>query len=145
VKAYRFRLSTVARIRALEERVATDLLRVSLREVRRAHELERAAHGALADLAVPTGSTTMSAHAWTRDQADRLSASHRASREAVGVAELAADEARQAWKVATKRSEVLLRLEAHGFARWRDDMMRQEAIELDDLSHARLARLGAER
>jgi flagellar biosynthesis chaperone FliJ len=87
----------------------------------------------------------MSAHVWSGDQAERRAASHRASQESVGAARLAVIEAHRDWKVATKRSEVLQRLEAHGLVRWRDDMMRQEARELDDLSPARLGLHGAER
>jgi flagellar export protein FliJ len=143
MKAYRFRLATVARIRALEERVAADRFRLSLRQLRLAQEVERAAQGALAELQAPTEVATMSDHQWTSDQAERLAASLGLSREAVAAAELSCAEARQGWKVATKRSGVLERLDEDGFARWRDEMMRHEAAELDDLSLARLGLIGA--
>jgi flagellar biosynthesis chaperone FliJ len=143
MKAYRFRLATVARIRALEERVAADSFRLSLRHLRLAQETERAARGALADLAIPTEVATMASHQWTSDQADRLATSLRLSREAVVAAELGCTEARHAWKVATQRSGVLERLHDDGFAHWREDMLRHEAAELDDLSHARLGLIGA--
>jgi flagellar export protein FliJ len=143
MKAYQFRLATVARIRALEERVAADRFRLSLRHVRLAEEIERAARGALAELESPTEVATMSAHQWTGDQADRLAASLRMSQEAVVAAELGCTEARHAWKEATKRSGVLERLHEDGLARWREEVMRREAAELDDLSHARLGLIGA--
>jgi hypothetical protein len=39
--------------------------------------------------------------------------------------------------VAVRRSEVLERLGEQGRARWRDETMREEAAELDDLTLAR--------
>jgi flagellar export protein FliJ len=145
MKAYRFRLATVARIRALEERVAAERFRLSLHQLRLAEKVERAARGALTDLESPTEVATMSAHQWTSDQADRLAASLRTSREAVVAAELDCAEAREAWKVASKRAGVLERLHEDGLARWREEMLRHEATELDDLSHARLRLTGAAR
>jgi flagellar export protein FliJ len=142
MRAYQFRLSTVARIRALEERVAADRFRVSLRELRRAEQSERAAHGALAALESPSGVTSMSAVAWTGEQADRLSESLLARRDGVATAQVACDEAGRTWRAATKRSGVLERLDEQGRTRWRDELMRQESVELDDLSHARLGLIG---
>ena len=53
------------------------------------------------------------------------------------VALQASVEAGRAWNVATKRSGVLERLDAQGLARWRDEALRHEAAELDDLTNAR--------
>ena len=58
VKAYQFRLATVARIRALEERVAADRFRVAQRDLRQAQASVRAAEAALATLEAPQGVTS---------------------------------------------------------------------------------------
>jgi flagellar export protein FliJ len=137
VKAYQFRLATVARIRALEERVAADALRVAQRDLRRAQASVRAAETALAALEAPHGVVTMSAFLWVGDQAERLAESVRECGERLAAAASSCAEARQAWDVAVRRSGVLERLGEQGLARWRDETMRAEAAELDDLTLAR--------
>jgi len=145
VKAYRFRLATVARIRALEERVAGDRFKLALRDLRRARDRERSAERALAALQTPTGLTTMATLAWIGDQGQRLSESLRSCREEVVEAESLCAETRGAWEGATKRSGVLERLNEQGFVRWRGEMARLEGAELDDLSHARHPSVGGGR
>jgi flagellar export protein FliJ len=137
VKAYQFRLATVARIRALEERVAADSLRVAQRDLRQAQASVRAAEDALAALEAPDGVVAMSAFLWVGDQAERLAETVRQCGEHLVAAASSCAEARAAWDVAVRRSEVLERLGEHGLARWRDDTMREEAAELDDLTLAR--------
>ena len=140
MKAYRFRLATVARIRALEERVAADRFRVAQRDLRQARDSARAAWNALAALEAPPGVHEMAAFVWLGDQADRLSEQVRVCREKVVEAESACAEARAAWDVAVRRSGVLERLGEQGLARWRSEALREEAAELDDLSLARHGR-----
>jgi flagellar export protein FliJ len=137
VKVYRFRLATVARIRALEERVAADSLRVAQRDLRQAQASVRAAEDALAALEAPQGLVAMSALLWVGDQAERLAESVRECGEHLEAAASSCAEARAAWDVAVRRSEVLERLGEQGRARWRDETMREEAAELDDLTLAR--------
>jgi flagellar export protein FliJ len=143
VKAYRFRLATVARIRALEERVAADRFRVAQRDLRRAQGAEDAAARDLGLLAGPAGLMTMAEVTWIGEQAERLSATLAACREDVVVAEVACVEARRQWDIALRRSEVLARLDEQGRVRWRADALRHEAAELDDLSNARHRLVGA--
>jgi flagellar export protein FliJ len=145
VRAYQFRLAAVARIRALEERVAADRFMVAQRDLRRAQEMVRLADAALGGLEAPSGVITTSELAWTHDQAGRLAEAARARRHNMAAAELACVQARSEWSTATRRSGVLERLHAQGLARWRDEAMRQEAAELDDLSHARHGLAGAPR
>jgi flagellar export protein FliJ len=145
MKSYRFRLATVARIRALEERVAGDRFRLALRDLRYAREREHAATAALAALEAPTGLTTMASLVWIGDQGERLAASLRECREAVTGAESLCVEARRGWDEAAKRSGVLERLNEQGRARWRVEMAREEGAELDDLSHARHRSVGVGR
>jgi flagellar export protein FliJ len=137
VKAYQFRLATVARIRALEERVAADRLRVAQRDLRRAQASVRAAETALAELEAPHGVVAMSALLWVGDQAERLSETVRVCGEQMAAAQSSCAEAREAWDVAVRRSGVLERLGEQGLARWREDTLREEAAELDDLTLAR--------
>jgi hypothetical protein len=93
MRAYHFRLATVARIRALEERLARDRFMEVLRDLRRARETESAALASLVALKPPTGVVTIETVQWTADQAERLSESVRACHEAVVVALLASVEA----------------------------------------------------
>jgi flagellar export protein FliJ len=137
VKAYQFRLATVARIRALEERVAADALRLAQRDLRRAQASVRAAEDALAALEAPHGVVAMSTVLWVGDQAERLADAVRACGERMTAAASSCAEARAAWDVAVRRSEVLARLGEQGLARWRAETLREEAAELDDLTLAR--------
>ena len=137
MKAFHFRLATVARIRALEERVAADRFMVAQRVLRQHESAARAAEVELGTLEAPQGMTTMAALHWVADQADRLADAVRVCHENVAAAESACQEARAAWDVAVRRSGVLERLGEQELARWRHETLRAEAAELDDLSLAR--------
>jgi flagellar export protein FliJ len=137
VKAFHFRLATVARIRALEERVAADRFRTAQRVLRHEQASASAAGAALDTLEAPRGVTSMAALHWVGDQAERLAETVRVCRENVVAAEAACTEARDAWDVAVRRSGVLERLEEQERARWRSEALRAEAAELDDLSLTR--------
>jgi flagellar export protein FliJ len=137
VKAFHFRLATVARVRALEERVAADRFRTAQRVLRNEQESARAAAAALDTLEAPRGVTSMAALNWVGDQAERLAETVHVCHENVAAAESACTEARSAWDVAVRRSGVLERLGEQERARWRTEALRAEAAELDDLSLAR--------
>jgi flagellar export protein FliJ len=145
MKAYSFRLATVARIRELEERVAGDRFKLALRDLRHAREREYAAADALAALQAPAGVTTMADLVWIGDQGERLFVALQECRQAASAAESMSVEARRAWDEAAKRSGVLERLNEQGLVRWRGEMAREEGAELDDLSHARFRSAGAAR
>ncbi len=145
MKAFHFRLATVARIRALEERVARDRFMVALRVLRDHESSVRAAETELGALEAPRGMTTMAAFHWVADQADRLADTVRVCRENVVAAESACREARQAWDGAVRRSGVLERLAEQERSRWRTEILRTEAAELDDLSQARHRLVGVGR
>jgi flagellar export protein FliJ len=145
VKAFRFRLATVARIRALEERVAAERFMAAQRALREAEESVRVTARALATLEAPRGTTTMAAHLWVGDQADRLAEAVGVCRANVVAAASACAEARGAWDVAVRRSGVLERLGEQELARWRSEALREEAAELDDLSLSRHRLIGARR
>lgn len=137
MKSYRFRLASVARIRALEERVARNRLMVDLRDLHYAKEMERSANASLAALDPPVGIISIAEVRWIEDQAERLSDSMRSCQERVRAAESACKESRQAWNEATKRASALARLERQEYANWRAEVLREEIAEMDDLSSAR--------
>jgi flagellar export protein FliJ len=145
VKAFHFRLATVARIRALEERVAADRFMTTQRALRQAEESLRTAEMALAMLEAPQGTTRMATHLWVGDQAERLADTVSVCREKVLAAQSARAEARAAWDVAVRRSGVLERLGEQELARWRSETLREEAAELDDLSLSRHRLIGVGR
>jgi flagellar export protein FliJ len=145
MKAYRFRLEVVARVRAIEERTCRDRFMMTLRELRQAEERLRADKEALATIEGPTGETTIEVIVWTSDQAGRLADAVRVGHEAVVVAEVASAEARTAWSEAAKRSGLLDRLEEKSRRRWQDEVARAEGAELDDMANSRYGLAGAGR
>jgi flagellar export protein FliJ len=143
MKAYRFRLGSVARVRALEERVARERLMVALRDVRHAEEAAEAAQRALEALAMPEGTVTAADLVWLGEQAERLSDAVQARRRALAAAVSSREAARVAWSAAAKRAEVLERLDVQARAQWSADLLRQEGAELDDLAMVRRGWTGA--
>ncbi len=137
MRVYSFRLSNVARIRAVEERIAKAQLVAAMKELRIAQDLERSARDALEALQSPCGLISMAEIQWSLDQASRQSSlighiAERISKEAARCAER-----KHEWSEASKRSEVLSKLEAKAFAKWRDEATQEEAAEMDDLTNAR--------
>ena len=139
MKSYHFRLASVARIRTIEQSVARDRFMIALRELRTAQERERSANAALAALEPPAGLVSSSDLQWKYEQAERLFDSVRRCREKVALAASAAAERRETWNEASKRSQVLSKLEAQAFAKWREDALHEEVIEIDDLTNARFS------
>lgn len=137
MKAYRFSLDAVLRIRALEERIARERLVVAQRNLRRAQTLCAEREAAMAGLALPTEPTRMGTVHWVADQAERLSEEVRVSRELLIVATFTRDEASRAWHLARKRVGALEKLNSEGLARWKDAAGRYEVAELDDLANRR--------
>ncbi|TAN30978.1 hypothetical protein EPN29_13985 [bacterium] len=137
MKSYHFRLARLTRIRELEEKVAKDRLMLALRDLRRAKAMELEAKARLASLEPPTGQVTIAEIQWTQDQAQRLSDSIRICHNNTASAQLKCAETRQAWSEAGKKSSVLARLDARSRNRWREEAMRQELTELDDLASSR--------
>ena len=137
MKAYRFRLATVERIRELEERLARQRLIASLRVLRAEREAERDAYDELRDLPAVAGTATATQIQWVGDQGERLAASLRSRRQRVAVASQECGAAREAWSVASQRAGVLERLDEQARAEWRVDAARSEVAELDDLTNSR--------
>ncbi|HUZ42011.1 MAG TPA: hypothetical protein VMU68_11555 [Acidimicrobiales bacterium] len=143
MKAYRFSLHTVLRIRGLEERLARERLVVASRAVHQAEDTHRAREVVLAQLVAPPGVVTMNELHWVADQAARQAERILSSRQALIDAALARDEARRAWYAARQRASVLERLQAQGLARWKEEVQRKMGLELDDLTNARHGYVGA--
>jgi flagellar export protein FliJ len=145
MKSYHFRLATVARIRALEERVARDRYMVSLRERRQAEDALRAAKQALLSFEAPRGTMSIDDVRWSADQAERLSRSVLGSFEVWRKVSETCEERRHAWTVASKRSGVLERLDESERVAWREEWDRQAILELDDHTNSRFAPSGSPR
>lgn len=137
MKSYRFPLATVLRIRLLQERLARDTFMLAQRDLRAAEEVRREAHERLAALTAPRGATSIDEVRWLSDQAERLARALAEADEALTGAIVRRGEANSAWHVARRRAGALERLDDKANARWRDEMMRFEVAELDDLANAR--------
>jgi flagellar biosynthesis chaperone FliJ len=137
VKSYRFRLANVARIRALEERIARERFLTSLRALRQAELSYRRARDALTE-SVPLGGVVSSDDVqWSLDQSERLARVEQECRaECVRAAEMN-DGDREHWREAAKRARALERLDERARVAWLADYRREEALELDDAVNAR--------
>ncbi len=142
MKSYRFRLAHVARIRALEERIARERFLTSLRALRQSEAAYRRAQEALAESAPLQGVVSCADLLWWSDQAERRL---RLEQERHADWVRAADENesdRERWREAAKRSRALERLDERARVVWLDDYRREEALELDDAVNARYAPSG---
>ncbi len=137
MKAYRFRLDSVLRVRQLQERVAAQQLAVAVRDLHCARAQLARARRALAGLDAPAGRLTIGAVQWTHAQSDRMSETARQSADEVEKAGEAARRATQAWGSARQRTAMLERLDERHLRRWQDEFERSEAVVLDDLATGR--------
>jgi flagellar export protein FliJ len=137
VKAYRFRLDSVLRVRQLQERVAAQQLAVAVRDLQQARTELARARRSLAGLAAPTGRHTVGAAQWVHAQSGRMSERACTCAEEVEAAAEAARQATQAWGSARQRTAMLERLDERHVALWRAELDRSEAVALDDLATGR--------
>ena len=140
MKAYRFRLDSVLRVRQLQERVAAQQLAVAVRDLHGARTELTRARRSLEGLAAPAGRLTVGAVEWTQAQSDRMSERARRSADEVEAAEEVARQATQAWGSARQRTAMLERLDERHVALWRAELDRSEAVERDDLTTGRQTR-----
>jgi flagellar export protein FliJ len=145
VKAYRFRLDSVLRVRQLQERAAAQQLAVAARELHAAEAGLARARGALDGLRAPSGRLGADAVHWTQAQSDRMSDTARRRTEQVEAAAAVARQAKEAWGGARQQTATLERLDERHVAVWRAELDRSEVAELDDLTTARAAREGRRR
>ena len=139
MKAYRFRLDSVLRVRQLQERVATQQLAVALRELHCARAELACVRRSLEGLAAPSGRLTIGAVQWTHAQSSRMSEAARQRADIVEAAEEAARQATQAWGSARQRTATLERLDERHLALWRREFDRSEGVVLDELATRRTA------
>ncbi len=139
MKAYRFRLDSVLRVRQLQERVATQQLAVALRELHCARAELACARRSLEGMAAPAGRLTIGAVQWTHAQSGRMSEAARERAGEVEAAEEAARQATQAWGSARQRTATLERLDERHLALWRREFDRSESVVLDELATRRTA------
>jgi len=137
VRAYRFPLATVMRIRHLEERLAREVLSVVQRELRLSQDAYRVANDALSDraaLSVPTSSDEVR---WHHDQTARVAATAQVCANRLLATASHRDEAASSWTAARQRADILARLNLDARAQWRADVQREEITETDDVTTAR--------
>ncbi len=139
MKAYRFRLDSVLRVRQLQQRAAAQQLALAARDLDAARTELARADRALDGLAAPSGRVTVEVLHWTHAQAERMADTVRRGAEGVEAAREAADRAAQGWGSARRRTTVLERLDERHLAAWRAESDRREAAELDDLATVRMA------
>jgi len=137
VKAYRFRLDSVLRVRQLQERVAAQQLAVAARDLHCARTELACARRSLEGLAAPAGRLTVGAVQWAHAQSGRMSERARKSADEVEAAEEATRQATQTWGSARQRTALLERLDDRHLALWRAELDRSEAVALDDLATGR--------
>jgi flagellar protein FliJ len=137
VRAYRFRLDSVLRVRQLQERAAAHQLAVAVRDLQRAQTELARARCSLAGLAAPAGRHTVGAAQWVHAQAGRMSEMVATRADEMETSEEVARQATQAWASARQRTAMLERLDERHVALWRAEFDRSEAVELDDLATGR--------
>ncbi|HTX63530.1 MAG TPA: flagellar FliJ family protein [Acidimicrobiales bacterium] len=137
MKAYRFRLESVLRVRQLQERVAAQQLSVAVSELRGARSELASANHALACYPAPSGRLSAGDVRWAQAQSDRMSERACRGAEAAQAAEETARHATQVWGSAKQRTAVLERLDERQAASWRAELLRKEADALDDLATGR--------
>jgi flagellar protein FliJ len=137
MKAYRFRLESVLRVRRLQERAAAQRLAVAVGDLQRARAELADARRCLNGLAAPAGRLTVGDVDWAHAQSSRMS--ERATRCAgeAAVAEEVTRQATRTWGDARQRTAVLERLDERHQSLWRSERDRSEAAALDDLATGR--------
>ena len=145
MKAYRFRLDSVLRVRRLQEQAATQQLAASVRALHHAKSESARARRSLEDMtAPPAGSRSEHSDGHTHSRPGCLR--RRGERaEAVETAAETAREANMAWGRARQRTATLERLDERHVALWRKELDRSEAAVLDDLATGGRARRGGRR
>jgi flagellar export protein FliJ len=137
VRAYRFRLDSVLRVRQLQERVAAQQLAVAVRDLHSARAELACARRSLAGLAAPSGRLTVGEVHWVHAQSGRMSERACTCAAEVDAAAEVARQATQAWGSARQRTAMLERLDERHMALWRSELDRSEAVALDDLATGR--------
>ena len=137
MKAYRFRLDSVLRVRQVQERAAAQQLALAIRDLHQARAELARARRALAGLSAPAGRLTIGAVQWTHAQSDRMSEKARQRTDELEAAEEVAREASQAWGTARQRTATLERLDERHLGLWQAEFDRSEGLALDDSSTAR--------
>jgi flagellar export protein FliJ len=137
VRAFRFRLESVARVREHQERAAAQRVALATRDLYAARTRCAQIRAATRQLAFPVGHSDMAALRWVHDQSERMADLARRHDALAARAEVAANEARTAWMEAEQRCRALRRLEERQRDRWQVDADRAAVTELDDMATVR--------
>ncbi len=137
MKAFRFRLEPVARVREHQERAAAQRLALAARDLRTAQSRCAQLRAATRQLRFPEGPSDMAALLWVQDQSDRMADLIRRHDAHAARVETRANEARAAWVEAERRCRALQRLEERQRNRWQLEADRAVVTELDDMATVR--------
>jgi flagellar protein FliJ len=138
VKAYRFRLESVLRVRQLQERATAQRLALSMRAVHSAQDEYAGARRALEAQTPPSGRVTTGAAQWSHAQSERMAETAGQKAQGVREAREGADQARDDWGGASRRTATLERLNERHQELWRAELHRSDAAVLDDLAGTRM-------
>ncbi len=137
MRAFRFRLESVARVREHQERAAAQRVALAMRALREAESRCAEIRAATRQLAFPEGRVEMATLLWTHDQSSRMGELLRHHQGLRAKSEARASDARQTWVEAERRCRALRRVEARQRQRWQLDADRAVAAELDDMATVR--------
>lgn len=140
MKSYVFRLSTVARVRFLQEEIAKNNLMVAMRELNRALREERKWIDDIRSFEMPGGNISGAELIWGFEQQQRLQHGLKAAREELIAKKRNSESMRNKWQAAHKQCEVLGRLDARMHLAFQGEQARLQALELDDLTNSRFAK-----
>lgn len=137
MKGYRFRLSSVSRIRGLQEAIAKNELLLALRELKMARLDLQNVFEELSKVEGLSGEIYGSDAHWRFEQHQRSYDQIEFCQNVVRSRGERAEELRAIWNAASKRCETLTRLDSRCREEWKRASVLLEIKELDDLSTSR--------
>lgn len=137
MNAYKFRLSSVARIRGLQEAIAKNELLLALRELKMARLDLQNAFEQLKKAESLRGEIYGSDAHWRFEQQQRFYDQIGLRQELVRTRGDQVEEFRAKWNAASKRCETLGRLDIRFREEWKHNAVLSEIKELDDISTSR--------
>lgn len=140
MKGYVFRLSTVARVRYLQQEIAKNRLMIAMRELNKALSEERKWIDEIQRFEMPGGDVCGAELIWGFDQLQRLHHGLLAAKEEVVDAKSKSESLRNEWLAANRQCEMLGRLDARMQLVFENGQRRLQASELDDLNNSRFAK-----
>ncbi len=144
MRRYRFRLETISRIRDLEEHIAREKVMRAQYELHKANAMRDECADELRRFQIPSGVASISDLAWIGMQGERLGNSLAMAQEDVEKKDKACMEVKREWSERKKRASALVRLKARTRGEWKEEVLREEAGQLDEIATVRFILQGRE-